>query len=86
METAEEESEKPGTFAEEEPANEELRTDENAGPAVENSETLKLVLEDTVAEVLDDTVVMVDHFPYFLFSKKQIRTARMNEMIPGSSR
>merc|ERR1719209_1356031 len=60
LETAEEESEKPGTFAEEEPANEELRTDENAGPAVENSETLKLVLEDTVAEVLDDTVVEKD--------------------------
>ena len=60
LESAEEESEKLGTFAEEELANEELRTDENAGPAVENSETLKLVLEDTVAEVLDDTVVEKD--------------------------
>ena len=60
LESVEEESKKPGTFAEEEPANEELRTDENAGPAVENSETLKLVLEDTVAEVLDDTVVEKD--------------------------
>merc|ERR1719209_2123306 len=60
LESTEEESEKLGTFAEEELANEELRTDENAGPAVENSETLKLVLEDTVAEVLDDTVVEKD--------------------------
>ena len=57
LEVADEKSEKPVTFAEEEPSNEETGSDENAGAAVENSETLKLVLEDTVAEALDDTVV-----------------------------
>ena len=57
LEAADEKSEKPVTSAEEEPSNEETRLDENAGAAVENSETLKLVLEDTVAEALDDTVV-----------------------------
>ena len=64
LETAEVTSEKPVAFADEEPSNEatalkEPRTGENteAGAAVENSETLKLVLEDTaVVEALDDTV------------------------------
>ena len=57
LEAADEKSEKPVTAAEEEPSNVETGSDENAGAAVENSETLKLVLEDTVAEALDDTVV-----------------------------
>ena len=62
LETAEVTSEKPAALADEEPSKEaialkEPRTGENAGAAVENSETLKLVLEDTaVVEALDDTV------------------------------
>ena len=53
LETTEEKSEKPVTSDEEEPSNEQPR-DENGG----NSETLKLVLDDT--EALDDTVVEKD--------------------------
>ena len=53
LETAEEKSEKPVTSDEEEPSNEQPR-DENGG----NSETLKLVPDDT--EALDDTVVEKD--------------------------
>ena len=53
LETTEEKSEKPVTSDEEEPSNEQPR-DENGG----NSETLKLVPDDT--EALDDTVVEKD--------------------------
>ena len=64
--SAEEKSEKSidlaGEVSNEETALQEHRTDENEGAAVENSETLKLVLEDTVVvEALDDTVEEEDN-------------------------
>ena len=64
--TAEEKSEKSidlaGEVSNEETALQEHRTDENEEASVENSETLKLVLEDTVVvEALDDTVEEEDN-------------------------
>merc|ERR1712130_320154 len=59
LETAEEKSEKQVTSDDEEgSSNEETRRDENAGATVENSETLKLVLEpDTPIEEEEEIVL-----------------------------